>query len=110
MVGHELAVEKLEAADAQPRHQPGQRHLGGIGPQREHALAEEGAAERDAVKAADQLLVLPAFDRVGVAEPVEQIVALLDLAVDPGLLALGAMVDDGGEDLVVGDRERARPH
>ena len=45
---------------------------------------------------------------MGVAETMEQVVALLDLAVDPGLLTLGAIVDDGGEDLVVSDGEGAR--
>ena len=33
----------------------------------EHALAEKGAAHRDAIEAADELAVAPAFDRMGEA-------------------------------------------
>jgi hypothetical protein len=78
VIGHELAVEQPEAADLQPRHQPGQSHLRSIGASREHAFAEEGRAELHAVKAADKLPILPALDRMGVAEAVELVVALLD--------------------------------
>ena len=80
MLGHELAVEQPVAADPEPRDQPGERDLGGVAAGREHALAEEGGAEVDAVEAADQLVPLPAFDRMGVAARVEQAVALLDVA------------------------------
>src|SRR3546814_21158057 len=90
MLGHELAVEQPESADEQPRHQPGQRHLGRIGAQREHTLTEKGAAQPNAVKTADQFLVLPTFYRVGVAEAMEEVGALLDLAVDPSLLPRSA--------------------
>ncbi len=109
MIGHELAVEQSESTHRQPRHQPGQRDLRTIGSEREHALAEEGAAQPDAVEPADKLLILPAFDRMGVAEPMQQIVALLDLTVDPGFLALRTIVNDGGEHLVVRDGKSARP-
>ena len=109
MLRHELAVEQPESADDEARHQPGQRHLRRIRSKREHALAEEGAAEPHAVEAADKFLILPAFDRMGVTESVEQIVALLDLAVDPGFLALRAIVHDGGEHLIVSYGEGARP-
>jgi hypothetical protein len=78
MLGHELAVEQPVAADLQPRDQPGERDLRGVAAAREHAFAEEGAAERDAVEAAGELAVLPAFDRMGVAEPVKLGEALLD--------------------------------
>jgi hypothetical protein len=71
MFRHELAVEQPVPAHLHPRHQPGQRHLRGIGAEREHALAEEGAAELHSIKAADQFLLMPAFDRVSVAEPVQ---------------------------------------
>ena len=62
---HELAVEQAEAADDQPRHQPGQSDLGGVGLQRHHRFAEESRAEPDAVEAAGQLAVLPDLDRMG---------------------------------------------
>ena len=54
-----------------------ERDLAGVGLPREHALAEEGAAERDAVEPADQLAVAPGLDAVGVAADVQ-------LAEDPG--------------------------
>jgi hypothetical protein len=54
MRGHELAVEQGETADEKTRHEPGQGNLGGVGAKREHALAEEGGAEADAVEAADE--------------------------------------------------------
>ena len=42
---------------------------------------------------------------MGAADAMEQIVALLDLAVDPGFVALGAAAQDGGEGPVAGDGE-----
>jgi hypothetical protein len=59
MLGHELAVEQGEAADDQPRDQPGERYLRGVGPRREHAFAEEGGAQPDAVEPADELAFQP---------------------------------------------------
>ena len=94
MIGHELAIEQGEAAGFEPRHQPGERDLRGIGAQREHAFPEKGTAERDAVKAADEIAVLPAFHRMGVAEPMKRAVTFLDLGIDPGFLPLGAMADN----------------
>ena len=96
VVGHELAVEQGEAADLEARDQPGQRDLRRVGRAAEHAFAEEGAAEPDAVKAADQLaaVAVPDLDRMGVAAGVEGEHGALDLAVDPGFLAVGAGGDD----------------
>ena len=54
VIGDELRVEQLEAAGPQPRDQMHERDLGRIARAVEHALAEEGAAERDAVEAAHQ--------------------------------------------------------
>ena len=107
MIGHELAVEQPVSPHPEPRDQPGERHLGRVGRAREHALAEEGGAERHPVQAADQHPVAPAFDRTGVAELVEPHIALLDLAVDPGLVALGAAPHDLPEGCVAGHLEPA---
>ena len=62
MPGHELTVEQREVADLQPRDEPGERGLGGIGGAAEHRFAEEGATEAHAINPADQYAVLPAFD------------------------------------------------
>ena len=85
MIGLELAVEQGEPADAQPRDQPGERHFRGIARPAHHRFAEERPAQRQAVKPADQPLALPAFDRMGVAEPVQRGEHRLDLAADPRL-------------------------
>jgi hypothetical protein len=108
MVGHELAVQKLEAADAQPRNQPGQRDLGRVRHRTEHALAEEGAAQLDAVKAANQLLLVPHLHGVGVAQAVKFEHRLLDFRIDPRLIAVSAASDDPGEVAVPADLESAR--
>jgi hypothetical protein len=49
MIGHELAVEQGEAAEPQPRDQPGQRHLRRVGAARHHGFAEKCATDRDAI-------------------------------------------------------------
>jgi len=49
VLGDILGVEQFEAAGDQPRHQMHQRHLRGVADAMKHALAEEGAAEADAV-------------------------------------------------------------
>lgn len=108
MLGHELAVEQAEAPDPKTRHQPGEGDLGGVRADREHALAEKGAGEAHAIEPADQLVVLPAFDRMGVAGLVQPVVAQLDLGVDPGLGPLRAATDDGREGGVAGDGEDVR--
>ena len=86
---HELGVQQPVAAADQTGHEVDQRHLRGVPPAGEHALAEEGAAERDAVQAAHQLAVLPALDAVGVALLVQAQVQTFDGSVDPGLAPAG---------------------
>ncbi len=105
MVGHELAVEQGEIPDLQPRHEPGQRDLRGIGRAAEHAFAEERAAELDPVEAADKIVRLPDFDRMGVVQLVERAHRALELGVDPGFLAVRAGRDHVREVAVVGDPE-----
>ena len=68
MTGDELRVEQREAAVFQPGDEIDQRDLARIPCLGEHALAEEGASEMHAVKAADQLTVLPDFHRVAMSE------------------------------------------
>ena len=79
------------------RDQPGKRDLRRIGRAAEHAFAEEGAAELHAVETADESLVLPHLDRMGVARAVEREHRAFELGVDPGLLAVGAGGDDARE-------------
>jgi hypothetical protein len=90
VIGHELAVEQGEAADLQPPDQPRQRDLRRVGAGGEHAFAEERTAQPYPVESPRQLALMPAFDRMGMAEFMESVEARLDLTVDPGLLAFGA--------------------
>src|SRR5262249_46879954 len=91
-----------------------ERHLAGIARHAEHALAEEGAADGDAVEPADQPAVLPALDGVGEPHLEELAVQQEDLAVDPGVAAprpgRGAAIDDALEVGMAADLERLLPH
>src|SRR5690606_8698971 len=87
MFGYELRVEQGEAAMAQAGDEMDEGDLGGIACAMKHALAEERAAERHAVEAADQLSVLPHLDVMAVAEVEELPVERPDAPVDPGALA-----------------------
>jgi len=68
---------------ASSRDQMRERDLRRIARPADHRFAEEGAAERHAVKPADQLVVQPAFDAVRVAELEQSLIASLDDGVDP---------------------------
>lgn len=109
MIGLELAVEQGEPADPQPRHEPSERHLRRVALPRHHALAEERAAKREAIEAADQPITVPAFDRMRKAEPVERGEGGFDLPADPGFGAVGGAfgteADHGLEGGIGGDAE-----
>jgi hypothetical protein len=89
MIGLKLAIEQGKAARLQSRDEPGQRDLGGVGRAADHALAEKGAAEREAVEPADQPIAVPAFDRMRIAQAVERDEHVLDRMVDPSVGAIG---------------------
>src|SRR3546814_15919076 len=78
----------------------------------DHRFAEKGAAERDAIEAADELAVQPAFDAVCMAELEQSVVACPDDRIDPRrrpvVGGLGAERDHVGEGGVGGDVEAAR--
>ena len=95
-------------ANAKPRDQPGQRNLRRIRRSAEHGFAEEGAAQLDAVEPADQPVLVPAFDRMGMSDRVKPERRPLDRAVDPGLLAVGAGQQHLVEGRIACHRESAR--
>ena len=72
---HPLQIEQREVAGPQALDQRGQRDLGRVGLDVEHRLAEEGAAQRDAVEPPDEAALAPAFDRVSLARGVQRLVA-----------------------------------
>jgi len=114
MLGHILGVEQRETARDQPRHQMYQRHLGGVAAAMEHALAEEGPSEMHAIEAADQFVVLPDLDAVGVPEFVQPYIEIADALVDPGVVAAGmrrgTALDHRLEGGVDGDGESIGAH
>ena len=114
MVGHELAVEQGEATDPQPRHQPCQRDLRGVGHRAEHRFAEEGTAQLHTVHPADQppfpvAAGVPALDRVGMTGGIEAERGALDGRVDPRLVAVGAGQKHVVKGSIAGHFELPRP-
>ena len=114
MLGDELRVQQHKTARDQSRGQMYQRHLGGIAGMMKHALAEEGAAEADAVEPAGQIVAVPDLDAVAMPDLMQPGVEIADAAVDPGVVAAGvgccAAVDHGLERGIDGDAENIRPH
>src|SRR5262249_54323545 len=89
VVGDKLGIEQLEAAGPQTRDQMDEGDLGGVARAVEHALAEEGAAERDPVKTPDQRVAVVDLDAVAMAALVELAIEHADAGIDPGALAAG---------------------
>src|SRR5436190_8913072 len=75
-----------------------------------HRFAKKRAANRDPVKTAGKLSILPRFDRVGVSELMKSLVACDDLIIDPGLRPLRALSDDFGECSIRSDFECPLSH
>jgi len=98
VIGDELAIEQLESAYLQSRDQISQRHFGGVARAAEHAFAEEGAGQLDAVEPPDEGITLPAFDRMGMAAFVKRSIGAFDFGIDPGVgpirRGLGAAMHD----------------
>src|SRR5262245_21148842 len=80
----------------------------------EHAFAEERAAERDAVKTADEIFTLVDLDAVAVAPLVELAIKQADTGIDPCARAagagLGATLEHAVEVAVDGDGETVGAH
>ena len=103
MLGHELTVEQSEIARLQASDQPGERDFRRVADAAEHAFAEKGPAELHSVDPAGEPIVTPDLDRMGVARSVQGEHGLLELGVDPRLLAVGAGGDHSGEVAVASD-------
>ena len=100
MIGHKLAIEQPRPRAAQRRDQPRQRHFGRIGHAAEHRFAAERAVKPHPVKPADQPVILPAFQRMSVAQRVQLQIARLDPPADPGIPAITARRGTGQQHLV----------
>src|SRR5437588_317432 len=90
VIGHKLCVEEPKSAGLEARHEVHQRDLGGVARAVEHALAEERAAERNAVEPADEVLSLIDLEAVAMAPFVELAIKHADAPVDPCARATGA--------------------
>jgi len=91
--GDELAIEQRVSAAPQARDKMRERDLAGVGSAAEHALAEERAAEGDAIKATDQRFVGPHFNRMRMADAVQRDDRIADDRVDPCLFPIRASVE-----------------
>ncbi len=80
---HDLAIHGTKPFEAQPPHEVHKGHFRRVGRCREHAFAEEHAAERHAVKSSHQVVPVPSFHRVGQPEVVEFDVGLDNVVRDP---------------------------
>jgi hypothetical protein len=109
-----LRVQQTIAADAQARDEVHEGDLACVARGAEHALAEEGGAERDAVEPAHQRVARPALHAVRLPPQEELAVEGLDRRVDPGVGAVGADARALGDDLLEGgvdaDLERIATH
>jgi hypothetical protein len=84
MIGLKLTVEQREAASPESCNEPRQRDFRGVAGTADHALAKEGAAQRETIEPTDEPFAVPAFDGVGIAKAMEPNEHVLDGAVDPG--------------------------
>lgn len=85
VIGRKLRVQKLIPPSPQPCHQPHQSDLACVTDAAEHALAEKASAETDTVKAANPLIILPSFDAVSEAAPVQIDIGVYNRVIDPSL-------------------------
>ena len=113
---HGLEVGCLELAVdegvAELLHQAGkydEGNLRGTGDEREHAFAEEAAAQGDTVETANERIALPDLDAGGIAHLVQPDVGFLHLGTEPGAHAFltqrAALVDNLLEGGIDGDAQ-----
>jgi hypothetical protein len=89
MVCHKLAVEKRKPAISHTGHKGCKRHFGCICHAREHAFPKKGAAHGQAVKAANQFVIHPAFYTMRHAALMKLQKSIFYIAVDPCFIAAG---------------------
>ena len=88
--GSDLTVDEPKIARPQVLRQPHERDFRRVGRAREHRLAKEYAADRDAVEPADELAVAPTLERMRPAEPVQSRIGRGHLVRDPGCVRVAA--------------------
>src|SRR5215470_7730624 len=91
-----------------------ERDLGRVARAMKHALAKKGAAQRHAIQASDQFVVIIDFDRVAMAALEQGAIDASNACIDPGagtvLFRLGAAFDHGVEIAIHMDGPGRGPH
>ena len=72
MTAHAFAVIELEAPMLQVAAQGHEAHIGGIALAREHALPEKGAAQGNAIQAANQSIAIPDLNGMGMIHAMQR--------------------------------------
>src|SRR5262249_50250452 len=90
VVRRDLAVDQRELPGGELTRQEAQGELGSVAGATEHGFAKEGAAERHAVKAADQRAFAPDLRGMREAARVQLAVGLLHLGAEPGAAGVAA--------------------
>ncbi len=102
--GQHLDIEQFEAPLSEVLHEVKEGHFGGIADAMEHGFACEEASDGNAIDAADELFLLPAFDAVSVTAFMQLSVTGEELGGDPCSAASrggrGAALHDVGKGLV----------
>lgn len=104
MIGLHLHVKQFEALCAEMLDEVMEADFGSIGAAAvravEHRLAEESAAEREAVEPADELTVTIGSDAVGVSDLVHLGVGRIDVGIDPCVAIAMTRSGTGGDDFI----------
>jgi len=103
MRGRQLAIDSKESLSPEGPHEGDKGDFGGIGRAMKHRFAKEKCPETHAVQAANQVIVLPALNRVRIPLTMQALVGFDHLQGDPGLLPFVlANPGTGGDDLAEG--------
>ena len=79
-----LAIDEAEVPGLELLDEPHEGHFGCIIDSGKHRLGKEGASYRHAVQAADQAIVLPCLDRMGIAEFMQARIGVQHFTCNPG--------------------------
>src|SRR3972149_5819979 len=94
MIGHKLHVQQGESPLPHSFDKRDQGDFGGVGYAMEHGLAEEGAADGNAVQSARELIPHPRFHAMPVARLMQSTIGVVDILGYPSpIRTLGTGLD-----------------
>lgn len=79
-----LAVDQHEIPAPEKVHEANESDLGGIGLSGEHGFPEKDASQNDPIETSNQLSVQPAFHRMDIPEPMQEMIGLNHFRNNPG--------------------------